>query len=127
MGFCDKISVYAKSHPRADRNTQLTSTQELVRIHNMCGYNHLDHFPSIHTTPSHSTHPRPHHHCPQFISGIYPDNLDQTEICKLFQCYKTLLLLVTYSCSLLWRTQVPTSIHQFGAKSGIILHNLELL
>ena len=36
--YHDKISVYVKRHPRADKNTQLTSTQELVRIHTMCGY-----------------------------------------------------------------------------------------
>ena len=36
--YCDKISVYVKRHPRADKNTQMTSTQELVRIHTMCGY-----------------------------------------------------------------------------------------
>ena len=36
--YHDKISVYLKRHPRAISNTQLTSTQELVRIHNRCGY-----------------------------------------------------------------------------------------
>ena len=34
----DKISVFIERHPRANRNTQLTSTQELVKIHNICGY-----------------------------------------------------------------------------------------
>ena len=36
--YRDKISMYVKRHLRADKNTQLTSTQELVRIHTTCGY-----------------------------------------------------------------------------------------
>ena len=36
--YRDNISVYLNRHPRASRKTQLTSTQELVRIRNMCGY-----------------------------------------------------------------------------------------
>ena len=34
--YRDKISVYLQRHPRAGRDTHLTSTQELVKIHNMC-------------------------------------------------------------------------------------------
>ena len=34
--YRDKISVYLQRHPRAGEDTHLTSTQELVKIHNMC-------------------------------------------------------------------------------------------
>ena len=33
-GYRDKISVYLQRHPRAGEDTNLTSTQELVKIHN---------------------------------------------------------------------------------------------
>ena len=35
--YRDKISVYLQRHPRAGEVTHFTSTQELVKIHNMCG------------------------------------------------------------------------------------------
>ena len=34
--YRDKISVYLQRHPRAGKDTHLTSTQELVKIHNTC-------------------------------------------------------------------------------------------
>ena len=34
--YRDRISVYLQRHPRAGEDTHLTSTQELVKIHNMC-------------------------------------------------------------------------------------------